>query len=47
MRSAENDLTLKTVELENSLAELKIAQTEIVSKERLSTLGLLIAGIAH
>jgi signal transduction histidine kinase len=29
------------------LEELKIAQSEIVSKERLSTLGMLIAGIAH
>ena len=47
LRSAENDLTQKTVELEKSLEELKIAQAEIVSKERLSTLGMLIAGIAH
>jgi signal transduction histidine kinase len=47
LRSAENDLTQKTIELEKSLKELKIAQSEIVSKERLSTLGMLIAGIAH
>ena len=47
LKTAENDLTKKTVELEKSLEELKIAQTEIISKERLSTLGMLIAGIAH
>ncbi|MBM3427460.1 MAG: PAS domain S-box protein [Bacteroidetes bacterium] len=47
LRTAEQDLTVKTVELERSLEELKIAQSEIISKERLSTLGMLIAGIAH
>ena len=47
LKIAENDLTKKTVELERSLEELKIAQSEIISKERLSTLGMLIAGIAH
>lgn len=47
LKTAENDLTKKTVELERSLEELKIAQSEIISKERLSTLGMLIAGIAH
>ncbi len=44
---AESALLEKTEALEQSLDELKLAQSEIVSKERLSTLGMLIAGIAH
>ena len=44
---AESELRDKTDALEKSLDELKMAQSEIVSKERLSTLGMLIAGIAH
>jgi PAS domain S-box-containing protein len=44
---AEHELREKTEALERSLDELKLAQSEIVSKERLSTLGMLIAGIAH
>jgi signal transduction histidine kinase len=47
LTSAESELRDKTDALERSLEELKLAQTEIVSKERLSTLGMLIAGIAH
>ncbi len=47
LKVAEQDLTQKTIELEKSLEDLKIAQSEIISKERLSTLGMLIAGIAH
>ncbi len=44
---AESELREKSDALEKSLDELKLAQSEIVSKERLSTLGMLIAGIAH
>ncbi len=44
---AESELREKTEALERSVDELKLAQSEIISKERLSTLGMLIAGIAH
>jgi PAS domain S-box-containing protein len=47
LRHAETELREKTDALERSLDELKLAQSEIVNKERLSTLGMLIAGIAH
>ena len=47
LQQTESDLKLKTEQLESSIEELKLAQSEIVSKERLSTLGMLIAGIAH
>ncbi len=47
LTNAESQLRDKTDALEQSLADLKLAQSEIVSKERLSTLGMLIAGIAH
>ena len=47
LTDAESELREKTAALEKSLDELKLAQSEIVSKERLSTLGMLIAGIAH
>ena len=47
LQSAETELLEKKSELEKSLQELTLAQSEIISKERLSTLGMLIAGIAH
>jgi signal transduction histidine kinase len=47
LTSTEQELLSKKDELEKSLQELTLAQSEIISKERLSTLGMLIAGIAH
>lgn len=47
LKHTESDLKQKTNALEQSLAELERTQNDLLSKERLSTLGVLIAGIAH
>jgi|GEM_PF-5400478 len=47
LQKTESDLKNKTVELLASLEELERTQSDLLNKERLSTLGVLIAGIAH
>ena len=47
LKKTEQELTDKKVALENSLEELQQTQQQIINKERLTVLGVLIAGIAH
>lgn len=47
LKLTESALVKKTQQLEESLVELEKAQSDLLNKERLSTLGVLIAGIAH
>ena len=47
LRQTEFDLKGKTQALQASLEELERTQNDLLNKERLSTLGVLIAGIAH
>jgi PAS domain S-box-containing protein len=47
LQHTESDLKNKTLELQASLEELERTQSDLINKERLSTLGVLIAGIAH
>ena len=42
-----NDLQEKNVELESVLGELRVAQDQIVMREKLAALGELTAGVAH
>ncbi len=44
---AEVKLTNKALELEQTLAELKDAQLRLIQSEKMSSLGQLVAGIAH
>ncbi|MDY6939288.1 MAG: response regulator [Cyanobacteriota bacterium] len=44
---SENELRLKTQELEESLDNLKQTQSQLVQAEKISSLGQLVAGIAH
>ena len=44
---AEVELTNKALELERTLAELKDAQLRLIQSEKMSSLGQLVAGIAH
>jgi PAS domain S-box-containing protein len=43
----EKELKQKTDELEDAIRSLKISQGEVIKKEKLATLGMLISGIAH
>jgi signal transduction histidine kinase len=47
LKQTEADLKGKTQALQASLEELERTQNDLLNKERLSTLGVLIAGIAH
>lgn len=46
-KQAENQLQQKTKALEKTLYELKKTQTQIVQSEKMSSLGLMVAGLAH
>ncbi|WP_413174724.1 DUF3365 domain-containing protein [Anabaena azotica] len=43
----EQKVAVRTSELEQTLQELKIAQTQLIQTEKMSSLGQLVAGIAH
>lgn len=43
----EKELQNKTIDLEKAIDSLKLSQEEVIKKEKLATLGMLIAGIAH
>lgn len=45
--AAEGQLTQKALELEQTLTELKEAQLRLIQTEKMSSLGQLVAGIAH
>lgn len=45
--SKEKELQNKTSDLEKAIESLKVSQEEVIKKEKLATLGMLIAGIAH
>ncbi|MFN5620247.1 MAG: ATP-binding protein [Flavobacteriales bacterium] len=47
LQQTEHDLKIKTHALQASLEELERTQNDLLNTERLSTLGVLIAGIAH
>jgi two-component system, NtrC family, sensor kinase len=46
-KTAELQLQLQTEKLEKTLSELKQAQTRMIQSEKMSSLGQLVAGIAH
>jgi two-component system, NtrC family, sensor kinase len=46
-KAAEAELALKTTELEQTLATLQRMQTQMLQGEKMSSLGQLVAGIAH
>ncbi|OKS87409.1 sensor histidine kinase [Mucilaginibacter polytrichastri] len=43
----ENEVAVRTSELQRSLSELKSAQTQLIQSEKMASLGELTAGIAH
>ncbi|MCT7949566.1 ATP-binding protein [Ancylothrix sp. C2] len=47
LRSREAELCSKTKELEKTLGELKKTQAQLVQTEKMSSLGQLVAGVAH
>lgn len=47
LQNTEQQLTEKKTALEHSIQELQRTQQQIINKERLTVLGVLIAGIAH
>lgn len=47
LRQAQAKLELQNQKLEGTLSELKIAQTRLVQSEKLASLGILAAGVAH
>lgn len=46
-KQAETEVHQKAQDLENTLSELQLAQTQLVQSEKMSGLGQLVAGVAH
>lgn len=47
IRQSEQDLKAKAAELEQTLQELRQTQAQLVQNEKMSSLGQLVAGVAH
>lgn len=47
LRKRESDLQEKAVELEKTLQELRQTQSQLIQSEKMSSLGEMVAGIAH
>ncbi|MDP8933406.1 MAG: ATP-binding protein [Cyanobacteriota bacterium] len=47
LRCSEAKLLEQTQQLENTLQQLKAAQTQLVQNEKMSSLGQMVAGVAH
>lgn len=47
LKQSESQLREKATQLENTLHELQETQTHLIQTEKMSSLGLLVAGIAH
>lgn len=47
LRVAQKELRRRNIELQNALDDLRVAQSQLVRKERLAAVGEIAAGIAH